>query len=99
ADSPIGYLNIPLQVPEGGVTLSGESYSYAPNDASVGDVDGDGEYEIFLKWDPSNAHDNSHKGYTGHVYIDCYKLDGTLLWRIDLGKNIRAGAHYTQFMV
>ncbi|MFS0489416.1 rhamnogalacturonan lyase [Leadbetterella byssophila] len=99
ADAPIGYLNIPLQVPEGGVTLSGESYTYAPNDASVGDVDGDGEYEIFLKWDPSNAHDNSHKGYTGHVYIDCYKLDGTLLWRIDLGKNIRAGAHYTQFMV
>ena len=26
-------------------------------------------------------------------------MDGTLLWRIDLGRNIRAGAHYTQFMV
>jgi rhamnogalacturonan endolyase len=99
ADSPLGYLNIPLDVPAPGVTPSGEPYTYAPNDASVGDADGDGELEIFLKWDPSNAHDNSHKGYTGHVYIDCIKWDGTLLWRVDLGKNIRAGAHYTQFMV
>ena len=72
---------------------------YAPNDCSVGDVDGDGQYEIFLKWDPSNAKDNSQGGITDNVYIDCYKLDGTKLWRIDLGRNIRAGAHYTQFMV
>ena len=75
------------------------SYTYSANDASVGDVDGDGQYEIFLKWEPSNAHDNAHDGYTGPVLIDCYRLDGTLLWRINLGKNIRAGAHYTQFMV
>lgn len=99
ADAPIGYLNIPLSVPEPGVTPSGEAYTYAPNDASIGDVDGDGEYEIFLKWDPSNAHDNAHNGYTGHVFIDCYRLNGEHLWRIDLGRNIRAGAHYTQFMV
>lgn len=98
-NAPEGYLNIPLNRPEGGVTLTGEKYTYAPNDASIGDVDGDGEYEIILKWDPSNAHDNAHDGYTGAVLFDCYKLDGTFLWRIDLGKNIRAGAHYTQFMV
>lgn len=73
--------------------------TYTPNDCSVGDVDGDGEYEIFVKWDPSNSHDNSENGGTGNVLIDCYKLDGTKLWRIDLGQNIRAGAHYTQFMV
>ena len=77
----------------------GQDYSYSPNDCSVGDVDGDGQYEIFVKWDPSNSKDNSQNGVTGIVYIDCYKLDGTKLWRIDLGKNIRAGAHYTQFMV
>ena len=65
----------------------------------MGDVDGDGEYEIILKWDPTNSHDNSHNGYTGEVIFDCYKLDGTQLWRINLGKNIRAGAHYTQFLV
>lgn len=73
--------------------------TYTPNDCSLGDVDGDGEYEIFVKWDPSNSHDNSEDGGTGNVLIDCYKLDGTKLWRIDLGQNIRAGAHYTQFMV
>ena len=89
ADTPVGYLPIPLQKPEG---------RYAANDASVGDVDGDGQYEIILKWEPWNAHDNAHDGYTDNVLIDCYRLDGTRLWRIDLGRNIRAGAHYTQFM-
>jgi rhamnogalacturonan endolyase len=93
------YLNIALQKPVGGTTPVGEAYTYSPNDCSVGDLDGDGEYEIILKWDPSNAKDNSQSGYTGNVYIDAYKLDGTRLWRIDLGRNIRAGAHYTQFMV
>ncbi len=78
---------------------NGQDYDYSPNDMSVGDVDGDGQYELIVKWDPSNAKDNSQNGVTGNVYIDCYKLDGTKLWRIDLGKNIRAGAHYTQFMV
>ncbi len=98
-NAPIGYVNIPLDKPAGGVAPDGREYSYEPNDASIGDVDGDGEYEIILKWSPTNAHDNAHDGYTGNVYVDCYKLDGTKLWRIDLGRNIRAGAHYTQFMV
>ena len=93
------YYDVPLNRPEGGVTKSGESYTYSVNDTSVGDVDGDGEYEFIIKWDPSNSHDNSDHGYTGNVLIDCYEMDGTQLWRIDLGINIRAGAHYTQFMV
>lgn len=93
------YLSINLQKPEGGTTPDGVEYEYSANDASVGDVDGDGEYEIILKWDPSNSQDNSKDGYTGNVYIDAYKLNGKRLWRIDLGKNIRAGAHYTQFLV
>lgn len=99
ADAPVGYLHIPLNRPEGGFTPAGYPYSYSANDASIGDVDGDGEYEIILKWDPSNAHDNAHDGYTGNVLFDCYRLSGEHLWRIDLGRNIRAGAHYTQFMV
>ncbi|WUW43175.1 rhamnogalacturonan lyase [Micromonospora rifamycinica] len=94
-----GYLDVPIQPPAGGTTPSGEAYSYSANDASVGDLDGDGDYEIVLKWDPSNAKDNSQSGYTGNVYVDAYTLTGSRLWRIDLGRNIRAGAHYTQFQV
>lgn len=93
------YLDIPLTRPEGGVTPAGETFVYHANDMSVGDVDGDGELEYLVKWDPDNSHDVSIKGYTGRCLIDCYKLDGTLLWRLDMGENIRAGAHYTQFMV
>ena len=93
------YLEIPLQIPAGGITPDGKAYTYNANDASAGDLDGDGEYEIILKWEPSNAKDNSQNGYTGNVFLDAYKLNGTRLWQIDLGKNIRAGAHYTQFMV
>ncbi|MDP4177304.1 MAG: cellulose binding domain-containing protein [Bacillota bacterium] len=93
------YLSVALQKPQGGTTPDKVSYTYSANDMSVGDVDGDGQYELIVKWDPSNSKDNSQKGYTGNVYLDAYKLNGTKLWRIDLGKNIRAGAHYTQFMV
>ena len=93
------YKSLPIHRPEGGTAPDGRVYTYSPNDCSVGDVDGDGEYELIVKWDPSNSHDNSHDGYTGDVIFDCYKLDGTQLWRINLGKNIRAGAHYTQFLV
>lgn len=85
--------------PADGSYPQGQYYSYSPNDCSVGDVDGDGEYELIVKWNPSNAQDNSYYGITGNVYIDAYKLSGKQLWRIDLGKNIRAGAHYTQFLV
>ena len=99
ANAPLGYIGIPLDTPKGGTTPDGRRYGYSANDCSVGDVDGDGEYEIILKWEPSNAHDNAHDGYTGNVLFDCYKTTGEKLWRIDLGRNIRAGAHYTQFMV
>lgn len=92
------YLDIPLQKPQPGVTQRGEAFTYSANDMSVADVDGDGEYEYIVKWDPSNSQDVSIKGYTGRCILDCYKLDGTLLWRLDMGPNIRAGAHYTQFM-
>ena len=73
--------------------------AYFPNDMSVGDVDGDGQYELFVKWDPENSKDNANTGASNPVVIDCYRLDGTQLWRINLSNNIRAGAHYTQFMV
>jgi rhamnogalacturonan endolyase len=100
------YLRIPIDVPPPGKTPGSptcenadESYVYDANDGSVGDLDGDGEYEIVLKWQPQNAKDNAQSGCTGNVYVDAYKLDGRKMWRIDLGVNIRAGAHYTQFLV
>lgn len=93
------YKTLTLDRPKQLTMPDGSTCTYAPGDMSVGDLDGDGQYELIVKWDPSNAKDNSQSGYTGNVYIDGYKLDGTKLWRIDLGRNIRAGAHYTQFMV
>ena len=94
-------MEVPLQKPEpyhDDKLTADYVYEYVPNDTNIADADGDGEYELFVKWD-GLSHDNSEEGYTSPVYIDCYKLDGTLLWRIDLGINIRSGAHYTQFQV
>ncbi len=89
AGTPVqDYLSVPLQTPEG----------YHPNDASVGDLDGDGQYEIVLH-QVGRGHDNSHSGMTTAPVLEAYEMDGTLLWRIDLGRNIREGAHYTQFIV
>ena len=82
------YLQVPLK------TLSG----HTPNDASVGDLDGDGVYEIVVKQEMSPL-DNSQAGTTGQTKLEAYKLNGTLMWRINLGVNIREGAHYTQFLV
>lgn len=100
------YKTIKLSVPANQIMPDdGDVATYTPNDMSAGDLDGDGEYELVVKWEPSNAHDNSHanpsknQDYTGTTIIDAYKMDGTRLWRIDLGKNIRSGAHYTQFQV
>ncbi len=81
------YLAVPLKTPAG----------YTANDAAVGDLDGDGEYEIIIKQE-MRGYDNSQRGVCpGTTKLEAYKLDGTFLWRIDLGKNIREGAHYTPF--
>ncbi|WP_442844817.1 rhamnogalacturonan lyase [Leeuwenhoekiella sp. H156] len=82
------YISLKLQPIEG----------YTANDASVGDLDGDGEYELVLHM-TGVGHDNSHRGLTDPPIFQAYKLDGTLLWQLSLGKNIREGAHYTQFLV
>ena len=86
------YISIPLTPPTGGAT-------YSASDGATGDLDGDGKLDIVLKWDPSDSHDNAQSGVTSDVYIDGYTLAGKRLWRIDLGPNIRAGAHYTQMSV
>ncbi|MHB1562316.1 MAG: rhamnogalacturonan lyase family protein, partial [Isosphaeraceae bacterium] len=88
ADAPVGYIAVPLRTPDG----------YTPNDASVGDLDGDGRYEIVLH-QAVHGRDNSQRGRTGEPILEAYRLDGSMLWRINLGQNIREGAHYTQFLV
>ncbi|MGN1115143.1 MAG: hypothetical protein ACI4TH_01075 [Candidatus Ornithomonoglobus sp.] len=91
------YLEIRLERPAGGISADGEEYTYSPNDVTPADVDGDGEYELILKWEPSNSFDSGKDAkYNGSVYIDCYKLNGEKLWHIDMGCNINAGAHFTQ---
>lgn len=92
------FLQVHLDRPPSGDRF-GYAFEYYPNDCSAGDLDGDGDYEIVVKWQPNMAADNAQFGWTAKTYIDAYKLDGTRLWRIDLGYNIRSGAHYTQYLV
>jgi len=90
------FLDVPLDRPADFLAVDGTEQTYRANDTLTADVDGDGELELVVKWDPSNSQDNSRPGATGNVYLDAYELDGEQLWRIDLGVNIRAGAHYSQ---
>lgn len=96
---PYKVLNLKAAAPADQKMPDGSTCVYSINDMSTGDLDGDGTLDLIVKWDPNNSKDNANSGYAGSVFIDGIKLDGTRLWRIDLGKNIRAGAHYTQFMV
>ncbi len=98
------YQEFTLQAPANQTMPDGSVATYISNDMSTGDLDGDGQLELIVKWDPSNSQDNSKDGYTGTTIIDGYDLDiatgtATLMWRVDLGLNIRSGAHYTQFQV
>ncbi len=77
---------------------SGLGATYTPNDCGICDMDGDGEYDIIVKWYPSNAKDAASSGSTSNIFFDCYKLDGTFMWRIDMGQNFFASAHTVQFI-
>jgi rhamnogalacturonan endolyase len=92
------YLSVPIQKPPDSEVM-GRPCSYTANDAAVGDLDGDGEYEIVLKWEPSISLRPPQPGFTGDVILDAYKMDGTLMWRIHGGKNVRVGPPYTFFLV
>lgn len=105
AHAPMGYIDIPLTPPEVEAAESARSAGgrrpvvYTANDATMGDLDGDGQLEIVLKWDPSDSKDNSQSGITSPTILEALRLDGTSLWRVNLGRNIRSGAHYTPFIV
>ena len=99
------YFDIPLLKPDDETIYdpSGNelaTYSFFPADCSTGDVDGDGEYEIIVKW-TSHERDVGTPAYSGTVHLAAYKLDGTKLWKNDiaLGKNVYSSAHTLQFLV
>ncbi len=94
-----GFLTLTLDLPDDQTMPDGSTCQYRPNDMSCADLDGDGRYELIVKWEPTNARDNSQNGYTGTTFIDAYTLDGKKLWRVNLGVNIRSGAHYSPFLV
>ena len=101
AEAPVRqYLSVPLQIPPPFTSPDGVSHTYRANDGTPADLDGDGEYEIILKWDPDNSGvgDTNSTGWSSPTYVDAYKLDGTRLWRINLGTNVRSGSHYTQLL-
>ena len=101
AHAPIGYIDISLTPPVPSDAAGSQRFpvTYNANDATMADLDGDGQLEIILKWDPSNSKDNSQSGITSPTIFEALHLDGTSLWRVNLGPNIRSGAHYTPFIV
>ena len=99
------YFDIPLLKPDDETIYDPSNnklatYSFFPADCSTGDVDGDGEYEIIVKW-TSHERDVGTPAYSGTVHLAAYKLDGTKLWKndIELGKNVYSSAHTVQFLV
>lgn len=99
------YFDIPLLKPDDETIYDPSNnklatYSFFPADCSTGDVDGDGEYEIIVKW-TSHERDVGTPAYSGTVHLAAYKLDGTKLWKndIELGKNVYSSAHTLQFLV
>ncbi len=80
------YISIPVKQYDEG--------DYIVDDASVGDLDGDGEYEIIVRRTPSNYFDQLQTDGTtvtdsrvAYPLIEAYKMDGTYMWTLDIGKN------------
>jgi len=89
-----------ISIPRPAAIKSGSTTGrYRPDDISVGDLDGDGDYELVVKWMPDNQRDNGSNGYSSPCILEAYEFDGTRLWQVNLGLNIRSGNHYTQFLV
>lgn len=84
-------IRLNMNVPEPAIT-------YSPDDIQLGDLDGDGELEIVVKREP---YDGANMGvwFNGTTLLEAYKMDGTFLWQIDLGINIRSGSHYTSYIL
>ena len=94
-ESQVTYIDL-----EGGAPTDiwGRGATYSPNDASICDIDGDGEYEIILKWSPSNEKDAASTGTTSPEYYACYKMSGKRLWILTGGPNMFSSAHTSPFV-
>lgn len=83
------FWEIPVKpvVNRNGATVSG----YSLNDCAVADVDGDKQMEFVVKRrnDSGNLRSSSNK--TDFNLHECYKMDGTRLWWIDMGPNLMSG--------
>lgn len=85
------YLSIPLQG------------DYDFQKIGVGDLNGDGELEYLIKQPDFNTDPYQRPGYwkpsTTTYKIEAYSLDGSMLWRHDMGWSIEAGIWYSPWLV
>ena len=78
--------------------LPDPSLTYSIDDIQVADIDGDGKMELIVKREP---YDGANQGgwHNGTTLLQAYKMEGNMMWQIDLGINIRSGSHYTSYIV
>ena len=83
------YWEIPVKpvVNRNGVTVTG----YSLNDCAVADVDGDKQMEFVVKRRNDSGNLNKSTNKTDFNLHECYKMDGTRLWWIDMGPNLMSG--------
>jgi len=92
------YVEVPLTPPAPVRLPDKTSPAYNPNEGGVGDLDGDGDYELVLKWQ-GRSRDSARNGYSSPTIFEAMEMDGTSLWRVNLGINVRTGSHYSPFLV
>ena len=97
-EAPIGltgkskpYISIPLKG------------DYDFQKVGIGDLDGDGVYEYVIKQPNFNTDPYQRPGYwkksTTTYKLEAYRLDGTMMWRYDMGWAIEAGIWYSPWIV
>ncbi|MHC4173780.1 MAG: rhamnogalacturonan lyase family protein [Planctomycetota bacterium] len=91
AGRPKPYISIPLKG------------DYDFQKVGIGDLDGDGAYEYIIKQPNFNTDPYQKPGYwkksTDTYKLEAYRLDGTMMWRYDMGWSIEAGIWYSPWIV
>ena len=69
----------------------------------IADLDGDGAYEYVIKQPNFNTDPYQQPGYwkrsTTTYKLEAYRIDGTRMWRYDMGWSIEAGIWYSPWIV